>query len=227
MTIDHEELAAHMAAMAADPGRVFAFADRFDRELAAVVRRHLRELGRADLATDLAEVRGLVLDVAILLSGAAPSWRPGSALPWNWAARAVRSLVANAIGHARADVDVDRLDERCSAEAAPLVSAAALPTDLASLACTDPRFALLQEALVLAVANPRHRTVHLEYRVQVGLGDPSPSQTVAGQFGLSAANVRQIDRRARLALARLVAGEPRFAPLAAVPWLDTDAVVAA
>ncbi|MCC5952869.1 MAG: hypothetical protein JJU45_12335 [Acidimicrobiia bacterium] len=231
MTIDHDELAAHMAAMAGDPTRVFDFLASFERELAGVVRRHLRDLGRGDLASDIEEVRGLVIDVAMLLSGAAGSWQPVGALPWNWASRAVRSLVAAAIGHARAEVDLDRLDcqERIAALSAPSGDAtgAALSVDVAALARTDQRVALLTEALATAVANPRHRAIHLEYRIQAGLGDPSPSQTVAAQFGVSSANVRQIDRRVRVALAQVVAGNPRFAPLAVVPWLDADEPAAA
>ena len=39
----------------------------------------------------------------------AASWRPGGALPWDWAARGIASLVAEAIGPARADVDVEQV----------------------------------------------------------------------------------------------------------------------
>ena len=220
-TIDPAVLARAMSAMAGDRAAVVGFVELFGANLAACVRRHLVSLGRRDLAVDDGEVGGLVWDVALLLQAKAGSWRPGSARPWNWAGPAIRSMIANAIGHARADVEPDQLP----LEATPPTPARDVDVD--ACAAVDERLALLLDALAETRISPLHRQVHLEYRVQVGMGDPSPACTVAETFGLTPANVRQIDRRARVRLAELVRGDDRFTRLRELSWLGAAAAQAA
>jgi hypothetical protein len=61
-------------------------------------------------------------------------------------------------------------------------------------------------------------SIILEYRIQRALGDPSPAHVVAREFGLTPANVRQIDCRMRKRVAALISSTPRFATLREVRW---------
>ena len=218
MTTERDDLAKAMAALVADEAMVVAFVATYGDRLANVVRKHLRELGRRDLTRDKAEVQGLVWDVALLLHDTGAAWDPAGALPWSWAHRPIRSRVALVIGHAQADIDPDRLDEQLAGTAAPPLLGGAVDFD--DLADADELLGLYRDALREVPVRDLHRRAHREYRIQKGLGDPSPSKTVGAELGLSEANVRQIDRRVRLKLAQLVATEPRFAALRAIPWLD-------
>jgi DNA-directed RNA polymerase specialized sigma24 family protein len=215
MTIDPDVLARDMAALAADRARVVPFVAAYGERLAAVARHHLGELGRRDLARDHDEVQGLVWDIALVIQSNAGAWRPGGALPWTWAYRPIRSAVAAFVGHARADVEVELLDD----VAPPATSADDLDFD--AVADRHPLLGLVRQALAEVPAKELHRRVHLEYRQQVGLGDPSPSRTVGAMFGLSEANVRQIDRRVRKQLTAVVATDRRYRALRDIPWLDT------
>jgi len=215
MTIDLDALSRAMAALAVDRAQVVPFVGAYGGRLAGVVRRHLRDLGRADLAYDRDEVQGLVWDVALVLHDHAGGWRPGGALPWNWAAKPIRSNIASFIGHARADVDTEALAD----EAVPPLEAV-VDVDFDLAADTNPLLGLVREALGAVGATEVQRRVHLEYRLQKALGDPSPARTVGGLFGLSDANVRQIDRRVRVQLTRVVDGSDRYRALRTIPWLD-------
>jgi hypothetical protein len=213
-TIDHDELAKEMAALADDLAMVVPFIENHGDRLAGVVRHHLRTLNRGDLAADPDEVGGLVLDVAFFLQAHAGSWRPGGALPWNWAARGIAKLVADHIGHARADVELDRLDLATDRHWAAETTEVGLE-DLGA----DPVVDLLRQALANIVCTDRHREVHIEYRRQAAAGDRSPAHTVGAMFGLTPANVRQIDKRVRNKLKVLAEGDPYFAELADLPWI--------
>lgn len=218
---DHlEQLMALMAA--GDRSAALPFADAFGGELAAAVRRHLRDLHRDDVARDRYEVHSLVIDVALLIADRAGSWSRGGALPWTWADRAIRSLVVAHVGHARADVDPEHLER----EAGVAQPAGAGPStgpsldEFAVLADLDPTVGLLRAAIDEATTNGRDAAVHVEYRLQQCCGDPSPAVTVGEMFGLTPANVRQINRRVRARLRRLVDREPRYTPLRDLAWLD-------
>ena len=212
--IDHDEVAGLMDDMVHDPAMVVPFVQALGDRLAGAVRQHLRELGRSDLARDPDEVQGLVWDAALFLQARAAAWTPGGALPWNWGFRGIRKLIADAIGHARADVEVDHLD------LTPDASWAAAPAEvgLEDLEA-DPVVALLQRALVTIRCTERDRLVHIEYRRQSASGDRSPAHTVGAMFGLRADHVRQIDRRMRQRLAALAATDDEFAPLSDLAWI--------
>ena len=213
--IDHDQLAELMARMPDDPAALFRFVDVHGGRLAAIVRSHLRSFGRHDLARDADEVQGTVWEVAFFLRERAAAWQPGGALPWTWARRGIRTVVANAAGHATADVDLEHL---CAAPA-PAASSADHEVDLDTLADHHAALALLRDALGVITCSERDRDVHIEYRIQWSLGDPSPARTIGEAFGLDPRNVRQIDRRVRRSVQLLAAADARFAPLADLPWV--------
>jgi hypothetical protein len=213
--IDHDELNEVMRLLATTEAAVLAFVDVYRDRLRAVVRDHLRRLDRPDLASDAAEVDGLIWDVALFLQARAAAWQPGGALPWTWAERGIRHVIATAIGHARADVDVDELDGE---DRASQVGTDGDDIELEDL-IDRPIVALLVRALDVVGCSDRDRRVHVEYRRQCAAGDPSPATTVGWQFGLRADHVRQIDRRVRAKLAALASGDDEFAPLAELPWV--------
>jgi hypothetical protein len=84
--------------------------------------------------------------------------------------------------------------------------------------CISPRSSEISPRSGEHVGSERDATVHLEYRVQKALGDPSPSHTVADMVGLQAANNRQIDNRMRKKVAELVQLDDRFGPLKELAW---------
>lgn len=61
--------------------------------------------------------------------------------------------------------------------------------------------------------------MHTQYRIQRACGDPSPANTVAAEFQLEAANVRQIDTRMRRKLRALAESDPNFAEIGGLRWL--------
>jgi hypothetical protein len=205
-----------MADLAVDDAAVVPFVQAYGDRLAAVVCRILRDFGRRDLVRDDGEVAGLVWTAAFTIRDRAGSWKPGGAAPWSWAFPAIRAAVAREIGHARADVDVDRL-----IDVAPAADRRRDDVDLDDLAHRHAAFALLRSALGEIGGNPRHAEVHLQYGVQKAMGDPSPAITVGTEFGLSPDNVRQIDRRVRTKVIALAGRDDRFADLRDLPWLTS------
>ncbi len=215
-TIDPDELADLMAAMADDQTVVIAFVAAHRPALAGTVRHHLRQLARPDLAADPDEVEGLVWDVALFLQGRAGAWQPGGARPWNWAARGIAKLLADAIGHARADVDDELIDLVLPApETDSTIGSDVGLDDLIG----HPTVALLHQALHQIDCRDRDRQVHVEYRIQAANGDPSPAHTVGAQFELRPDHVRQIDRRLRRRLQDLARTNTTYAPLAELAWV--------
>jgi hypothetical protein len=182
--IDHDQLAELMARMPDDPAALFAFVDVHGGRLAAIVRSHLRSFGRHDLARDADEVQGTVWEVAFFLRERAAAWQPGSALPWTWARRGIRT-VSRTAGHATADVD---LEYQCRTRARCVGRPRGRPRHPA-----DTRaLALLRGARRHHPARPRR---HIEYRIQWSLGDLA--RTPSAGLRARPRNVRQIDRRVR------------------------------
>ncbi len=198
-----------------DLAMVWALSTQFGEELARVIRRHLRSMGRLDVVTDPGRVEGMVIDVALWFFDHGAGYDPATSLPWVWADKPIRSLVAAEVGHRSVELDTVN-EDRASAPAGPSGSAVA---ELRALADREPSVALLIEAAE-EVGSERDALVHLEYRMQRALGDPSPSHTVADMVGLGAANIRQIDTRMRKKVARLISVDDRFRPLEELAWLN-------
>ena len=205
-----------MAAMAVgDAAFIFTFIEHFGGHLAGAVRRIVAEMGRTDVLADNAEIDGLVHDAAFFVFDHAAAWQPdGGALPWVWAERGIRTLVATAVGH-RVVAEADDLEAEVTT--APGCGGDLGPDDLGHLVALWPQLDLAVEA-VRAVSNERDSGVFMQYRLQQRLGDQSPASTVAAMFGLSPANVRQIHHRVRRRLGPVLSSD-RYRPIADLPLL--------
>lgn len=213
-TETQDRLIEQMVAMAeGDAAAVFPFVDSFGPDIARLIRFQLRGYGRLDLVHDADELSGLVQTAAFEILDRAGSWDPAGAPPWVWAANAIRAAVAREIGHALVDLDEDRLEDRA---ASPGSGGGRL--DLDELAASDTRFGLFREAIAFA-GSPRDREIAEQYLIQQALGDPSPSHTVATQFGLTSANVRQIVCRVRRRVRQLQSEDDRYRDLGQSGWL--------
>lgn len=207
-----EEVMQRMAA--GDTAAVWMLINEFDAELHGAVRHQLASLGRADLISDSDVVDGLVVEVALLLFGSR-AWRPGGALPWVWAEKAIRQLVNVAIGHRAASVDEQQTwGEELEDDRTPCVQ----DTGFDELAESNASVSKLRAA-ISQVGSARDQQVHIDYQMQRADGDPSPSHTVAHKHGLQAANVRQIDRRIRLKIQNLANSDDEFNELKDLPWV--------
>jgi hypothetical protein len=196
-----------------DSTAAFSLAMEFSGAIGAAVRSHLADLGVHDV--DREELDGLVLDVCLMLSEVAGSWRAdGGASPWQWAYHRVRSVVGGWVGQ-HADALDDALLE---VEAGP--DALGHEPDVEALfehlAQAVPAVAVVREGLA-AIASTRDRAILLEVGVQSVLGDPSPAVTVAADRGMSPEAVRQVVSRTRRRLRLLAQDDERFAALAELP----------
>jgi len=190
-----DELCDLMAAMAQqDPDALFCFIEQFQAELASTVRSILGSLGRSDVSRKPAEVDFLVLSAALIVFDRAGRWQRQGALPWVWAIRAIRAEVVRWLGHPRVEFVAEFHAPRGGAGSGRAVGAG--DVDLVALAEEHAEIADWLQG-VRRVASDRDQRVHIEYQTQKSLGDPSPANTVAEQFGLKPANVRQIDARVR------------------------------
>lgn len=195
---------------------VWALSTEFGSELARPVTRHLHSMGRGEVASDADRVGNLVMDVAFWFLDHGSAYDPSGSLPWVWAEKPIRSLIAAEIGHRSVAIDAAEFGSAVASIEEPSLEPAVV--ELRSLAELEPTVALLIEAVEI-VGSERDAKVHLEYRVQWALGDPSPSHTVASMAGLEAANVRQIDTRMRKKVARLANADERFGSLKELSWL--------
>ena len=209
-----ERLEYLMAQLAAGEGRAAcALAFEFSGPIGAAVRAHLADLGIHDVERD--ELDSLVIDVCIMLADVATAWRAdGGAAPWQWAYHRVRQVVSRFVGQ-----HADTIDDVVLDGAAPPDAAGQEPDLMAvldGLAAGWPLVALVREGLEM-VANARDRAILLEVAIQTGMGDPSPSVTVAAMREMTPAAVRQVVSRTRRRLHGLATDDRRFAPLADLP----------
>lgn len=194
-----DDLVALMDAMAGGQSQaLFDMLERYRSDLTRTVRWILSDLGRSDAAASPEDLDFLVQTAAIVVFDRASGWRPGGAAPWVWATRSIRAEIVRWLGHPRVEFD-GRVHE--APERGRPVGGRSCQVDLHDLATRDPRVASWLHAVKRA-ANERDQAVHLEYQTQKHLGDRSPANTVAAMFGLSPANVRQIDTRVRRRMGR-------------------------
>ncbi len=205
-----------MAGMAAgDAAFLFAFVEAFGPKVRWVVRGILEGMGRVDLIPNRDEIDGLTIDACYVIFHRAAGWRPGAAAPWNWAFKAIRAEVARVIGHRVVDLDPDVLEREVGSHTNVVADLAG--DDLDALIARHPRVGLLDQA-IRSAGSHRDQQVYWEYRIQQGLGDPSPAHTVASRFGLRPDNVRQICRRHGQKVWKAVTTDPRFTELRTHGW---------
>lgn len=216
--IDRDRVADLMSRLATgDLSALVPFIQEFGGRLAATIRRVLAPFGRHDVIDDHARMQELVFEAAFCIFDHAGAWNPEGSLPWTWAERAIREVVVVHLGHPSVELDVDQHDH--AALSAVRTSTPVGPgEELLALAQRFPEIGLLDEAITL-VGSHRNRLVHIQYRLQKAMGDPSPAITVANEFDLTPDNVRQIDRRMRLGLQKLIDTDERYRPLAELDWL--------
>ncbi|MEK9999316.1 MAG: hypothetical protein VW623_04355, partial [Acidimicrobiaceae bacterium] len=126
MTSPDDPLEPLMAAMAAgDLAALWSFHETYEAKLRAVVLANVRSMHRPDIVRDAERIDSLTADAAMVIFDRAAGWKPGGAKPWNWAARAIRSMIAADIGHRQVALgNDDSLDGE--AGSAPVMSDADL-----------------------------------------------------------------------------------------------------
>ncbi len=219
------ELTNCMAEMASgDIDAFFRFREQWGARVAGVVKGMARSMGRSDVVSDPDELDGLVTDACLVLRDRAAGWSPDGALPWTWARSALWAEVYRFVGHRQVEL-LDEVamapsgagwyvgQSPSSSRSAGRNSSSASSNSISDsvvdirddsfVAHTDDLDDLasghndvqLVLAAISSTGSERDQKVFLEYRLQTGLGDPSPSNTVAEVMQLSPANVRQISKR--------------------------------
>ena len=215
MTDSDDFLETLMAAMASgDLAALWTFHETFEAKLRAVVLADVRSMHRPDVARDAERIDSLTADAATVIFDRASGWKPGGAKPWNWAARAIRSMVAAEIGHRLAELGDD---ESVDGEAggAPVVSDADLTIE--HFVSLDPVFKPFGEAW-RSVSSERDQEAAWLFRIQKETGDPSPARTVADEFDISPANARKIHERHFVRVKAVIWDDERFDSLRRWEW---------
>lgn len=208
-----ESLMARMAA--GELAALWEFHELFEPRLRGVVLGNVRTMGRRDVAADTGRIDALVADAATVIFHRAGGWKPGGAKPWNWAGRAIRSMIAADIGHRSVELGHD---DTLEGEVNDTPAGAADLT-VERFVSLDPSHALFGEAYA-AVSSDRDQLAAWLFRVQKVNGDPSPAHTVADEFGVSAAHARKIHERHFSRVRALVWAEHRYEPLRSWRWFE-------
>ena len=215
MTSPDDPLEPLMAAMAAgDLPAVWSFHETFEAKLRAVVLANVRSMHRPDIVRDSERIDSLTADAAMVIFDRAAGWKPGGAKPWNWAARAIRSMIVAGIGHRQVELgNDDSLDGE--AGSAPVVSDADLTIE--GIVALAPELEPLVEVW-RSVSSARDQEAAWLFRVQKENHDPSPARTVADEFGISPANARQIHQRHFTRVKTVIWADERYEPLRHWDW---------
>src|SRR4051812_49226426 len=186
----------------------------FGAVISGVVRRHLGRFGVRDVGVD--DLDGIVLDACFALADCASGWDPSKHVPpWTWAEHRMVKVVSAWIGQYADELDERAYDMPTSVSGR---SDEADPLELL-MTCDDPRSRLLRDALDCAGVSARDRRLLVETELQTTLGDPSPASTIALEFGMQPAAVRQAVKRSKDRLRQLAAAEARYAPLTDIALL--------
>ena len=182
----------------------FEFRSLWGHRVAGTVRSMLRSMGRLDILHDADEFDGLVTDACLVIRDRASGWDPTGALPWTWARQGIWAEVNRYVGHRCTELVDDKVSDQPD-----YIDLSTLPDDVEVLAEANVELGRVLDA-IKSTGSDRDQRVFLEYRIQSGLGDPSPSNTVADTLQLTPANVRQISKRFRSRLAPVLSS-PEFA----------------
>lgn len=198
--------------VAGDTAAVFTLVEHHGHRVAGVVRRQLTRCGVDRVGAD--DLQSLVLDACMELRHVAGSWKPGGALPWNWAEGRIRAVVNGWVG-----VHADAIDDHWAAleqadEVHALTDEDSIAATFARLVREDPMVRLVAEAAREARLDDIALVCILDYQVQLDQGDPSPAHTLAGRYGVSPETLRQRICRGRRRIRTVVDTDPRFAALA-------------
>ncbi len=207
-----------MAGMAeGDPAFLFAFVDVYGEKVRWVVRGILADMGRRDLLASTDELDGLTLDACEVIFRRASGWRPGGAKPWTWAFKAIRAEVVRSIGHRVVELQGD---EDIDGEAGSRDDNAVVDLTGDDLGVLMQRHAAVRllDAAIRSVGTAAVQDLYWEYRIQQGLGDPSPAHTVGRRVGKTPMAVRQACKRHGDAVWRTVQSDPQFGALLDHGW---------
>ncbi len=209
-----------MSGMASgDLAWLWAFHETFEGRLRGVVLRHLRSMGRHDVAADRARVAELVVDASMVIFDRASGWHRGAAMPWNWAGLAIRSQIAAELGHRTTEFsDTDGGDmNNGEVSARPRAVVDPAVDSLTRLAERFPPVRLLRDAFE-SVGSLRNQQIAWLFRVQKIEGDPSPAHTVAAEFGITPVNARKIHQRHWDRVQTVVLADERYSSLRGLDW---------
>lgn len=216
MSIPDDPLEALMARMAAgELAALWEFHETFETRLRGVVLSNVRSMGRRDVAADTDRIKALTADAAAVIFHRSAGWKPGGAKPWNWAGRAIRSMIAADIGHRSVELGHDDTLE------GEVNDAPAGGADL-----TLERFVSLHSSHELfgeaycSVSSDRDQLAAWLFRVQKVNDDPSPAHTVSDEFGITAAHARKIHERHFSRVHALIWSDDRYAPLRTWKWFE-------
>lgn len=217
MTTPDDPLETLMAAMAnGDLAALWEFHETYEPRLRRMVLANVRSMHRPDIASDRERIDSLTADTAVVIFDRAAGWQPGGALPWNWASRAIRSMIAADIGHRSVELgNDDSLDGE--ADVAPVSAVGDVDLTIEGFASHQLADVVFIDAF-RGVGSARDQEVAWLFRIQKVNGDPSPAHTVADEFGISAANARQIHKRHFARVHTLVWSDERFRPLRSWEW---------
>lgn len=213
---DKARVAELMARLAGgDDTALFVLQAEFDHRVGYMVRQIVRDMGREDILRDDDELSGLVGEAWLVVRDRAGGWRPDGAMPWNWAERAIRHRMGEVIGHRVVELADEVLPDDSDHAGWDDDGEGFL---LERLRSSDERLPLLLETLQ-AVTTDRNYGVVVEFLEQKGFGDPSPANTVGARHGLEPDNVRQIARRAKVAVRARIDADPSLMALRDFWWL--------
>lgn len=203
------DLAAAMAGAARGDGQAIA-------NLHRLILGRLRRMIQADLAQigvfpTSDALHDLVGDGFLSVIDCAAQWRPdGGAHPCHWARRRILSGARRSLGLFTDDLDAH--EANLVAPTPSLGDPGDVLVTAAGLAARHDGVRLLLAAL--DTTSQRDRGVFLRVAEEQGMGNRHASVTVAAEFDLQPAAVRQICRRARVRLAQLVNDDSVYEPLA-------------
>lgn len=217
MTTTDDPLETLMAAMAAgDLAALWTFHETFEPNLRGAVLANVRSMHRPDVVRDTERIDALAADAAMVIYDRAAGWQPGGAKPWNWAARAIRSMIAAEIGHRSVELGHDdSLDGE--AGVAPVSTGGDADLTIERFVSLAPEFEPFGEAWC-SVSSERDQQAAWLFRVQKENDDPSPAHTVADEFGISPANARKIHERHFTRVNAVIWTEERYEALRRWEW---------
>ena len=214
----YDNLKRLMASIAGgDRMAAFALRVEFAPELRSAVRRAASSCGRT-LPSE--EVEAIATDFCTWLITHAAAWRPEGAKPWQWAWAHLTNEVRRNTGFwplARVEPEEVPADE-------PLVAVAdgEILDTFGRIAESHPRLGPVKHVLD-ATSTPADVALLLQYAEQAEAGDPSPSHTIAPQFGISPDAARKRVQRARERARLYIAAHPEHAALADLALFAADA----